>query len=153
MYRTLYLLLLIALGTPITSAASEPVSSQQVFVGGQSLLIASVDSDTLEKSLRRSIDEAITLLKQKKYQAFLLRFVAPDKIDDLRDEEGSLDTFTKDFARRKAKTLLGVLKGIRSKKPTYNEDRTEATFRVKPNKTGKDTIVWQLIDGTWYITN
>jgi hypothetical protein len=99
-----------------------------------------------------AITEGISLLEEKKYEAFVKRFIKPDDLAKIT-EKMPLGDLAKGFGERKAPAMLLVLKEVKDVKPTMNEAGTTATYALKEAVAGKESFSLVKIDKLWYIEN
>lgn len=109
--------------------------------------------DTALASLKNSVSQAITMLETKDYVAFLRRFVRPQDMEHLLKECTTLEQCAEAFAEEKAGLLLQVLRKVKNGKPKMNRRENTATFTIPNIKEGKSKIIWEQVQGIWYIRN
>ena len=109
--------------------------------------------DTALVSLKSSIGQAITMLQAKNYVQFLQRFVRPADMEALLKDCTTLEQCAEAFAEEKAGLLLQVLRKIKNRKPKMDRAENTATFTIPSPGTGKSKIIWEQVQGVWYIRN
>jgi len=107
-----------------------------------------------QSRLETAIAEAIRLLEAKEYKTFLTKFMAPDDYKRIT-EAVAIDLLAEKFAGDRAEHFLKVLHYAKKQKPTLSEDGKLAVFNLDeslrlPNR---DKLVFEQIDGLWYIRN
>lgn len=107
--------------------------------------------DQLPK-LRAAIDSGIALLEAQQWKPFLERFIVPAQKEAVM-RIGGIDELVKEFTDEKAMVLLNALKDVRLRTPKFNEAKSTATLRLTKRLGGHATIVFQLVDGAWYIVD
>jgi hypothetical protein len=110
-----------------------------------------VATDPLE-TLETAIPEGIRLLEAKEYKVFVESFVIPSELKKIAAGT-SLEEFAKTFGERKATRLLEVLQEIKDADPTLDETGTKATFALKEEEVGKESITFIKVEKRWYIQN
>lgn len=125
-YRPLFLVLACALAAPPLAACTQKADP--------------------ERELALQIKQGIRLLEQRKDEEFLDKFMAPEEYAKYRpgEDKASKVEFFRVMAHDKLEKRLRQAEG---QKATFNADKTEATFALKPE------IQWRLIDGHWRIMN
>lgn len=108
-------------------------------------------ADSREK-LETAIPDAIKMLKEKKYAAFLNKFAKPDDLEKIL-KRVTIDEFAKKFGEGKAENLLAMLNAVKNVKPSYNEDKTMATYQIEKKISNRDKITFQKVEKYWYIKN
>ncbi len=109
-------------------------------------------SDAAREKLETAIPLGIRLLEEKKYEAFLNKFVIPADLDKITAKT-KLEDFAREFAKEKAGKLLAVLKEIKGETPKESEDGRKATFPLTKNVDLREAITFVKIDKYWFIQN
>ena len=107
------------------------------------------DTPDPRSELPSAIAHARQLLQDEKYALFLDQFAIPAELKRVV-ESRDLQDVASAFAKEKAGPLLAVLQQI---KPELSEDGTLAEYAVKVKKFSRQRIVFQKIDGLWYLRN
>ena len=103
-------------------------------------------------SLEATIAEGITLLEEKKYEAFLSRFPVPEELAQMRKNR-SLEELARTFAKEHAVRLLGMLQQIKTKTPQLSDEGRTAEYDVQWKNFSKHKLVFLKISGRWYLHN
>ncbi|NIP87407.1 MAG: hypothetical protein GTO03_18385 [Planctomycetales bacterium] len=112
---------------------------------------ASPAADPREE-LPSAIEHALQLLQDEQHELFLQRFAVPADLKRVLDNRDLEDLVTA-FAKEKAQPLQGALRQIQGKAPRLSEEGTRATFTVPQKNFPPAAIVFQKIDGLWYLRN
>ena len=108
-------------------------------------------SAPMEK-LETAIPHGIMLLEKDKHAELLQLFVEPEELKKILGMT-KIDDFAKEFAKDKAKLLLGVLKEIKGQKPALEDDGKKAVYSLKEEVNGKKTLTFVKHGKTWHIKN
>ena len=103
-------------------------------------------------SLEATIAEGITLLEEKKYEAFLNRFPVPEELTQMRKNR-SLEELARTFAKEHAVRLLGMLQQIKTKTPKLSDEGRTAEYDVQWKNFSKHKLVFLKISDRWYLHN
>lgn len=104
------------------------------------------------EDLAKAIAEGVTLLDEKKYRAFVDRFVHPEEKKQAQD--ANWDEIAAEFGKEKAGELLAILKVVAKAKVKLSDEGKTAVFHFKPTEgKGKDTIRFGKFENAWYIHN
>lgn len=116
--------------------------------------IVGADPDPREK-ISTAIDEGIRLLEAKEHLEFVKKFAHPDDIKELLDNEGlSLEELAEKFGEKGAAELLAVLKYVKANgPPSYNEQKTKATFSIDKAEFRQKTLQFEKKGSYWYVRN
>jgi hypothetical protein len=121
------------------------------------LALASVaqadDKDTWREKLETVIPECIKLLEAKEYVKLLEAMVQPSELNKLKDREGGMEAFAEQFRKKKAGDLLKVLKDIKGRSPSMDENGSVAAYEVNVEGFSKKAIKFRKVDKFWYIIN
>lgn len=121
------------------------------------LALASVaqadDKNAWREKLDTVIPECIKLLEAKEYIKLLEAMVEPDHLNKLKEKEGGMEGFVEQFRKRKAGDLLKVLKEVKGRSPSMEENGTVATYEVNVEGFSKKAIKFRKHDKYWYIMN
>jgi len=104
-------------------------------------------------------DEALALairqLEEEKYAEMLARFVAPEDRKKVEAEGGSWEKIAEGFGQEKAPQLLDRLRLAREQKPELGPDGNRVTYRGVPGAKGmgRKDLVWERVEGVWYLRN
>mgnify|MGYP006100860509 FL=1 len=104
------------------------------------------------QTLPATIAEGITLLEEKKYEAFLGRFPVPEELDRMRKNR-SMEELARTFSKQHAPRLLGMLRQIQSKEPQLSDEGQRAEYRVDWKNFSQNKLVFLKISGRWYLHN
>ena len=110
------------------------------------------DKQAWREKLETVIPEGIRMLEAKEYVPFIKAMVEPEQLGKLT-ENGPVDEFAERFAKRKAADLLKVLKDIKGRTPSMEENGTVASYEVNVEGFSKKAIKFRKIDKYWYIMN
>ncbi|MFO0814319.1 MAG: hypothetical protein U0796_13925 [Gemmatales bacterium] len=110
------------------------------------------DKQTWREKLETAIPEGIRMLEAKEYVPFIKAMVEPDQLAKLT-ENGTVEEFAERFAKRKAADLLKVLKDIKGRTPSMEENGTVASYEVNVEGFSKKAIKFRKVDKYWYIVN
>lgn len=110
------------------------------------------DTPDSRSELPSAIAHARQLLQDEKYALFLDQFAIPAELKRLV-ESRDLQDVASAFAKEKAGPLLAVLQQIEQIEPELSEDGTRAEYAVKIKNFSRQRIVFQKIDGLWYLRN
>ena len=111
---------------------------------------AAAPSDTSQ--LKEMIGAGIKLLEAKKYEAFLQRYPVPAEREKMLKER-SLEEMARSFSKRHAERLLAIFRQIEGEVPTFSEDGQRADYKVNLENFSRDRLVFEKIDGHWYLRN
>lgn len=103
-------------------------------------------------SLKATIAEGITLLEEKKYEAFLSRFPVPEELAQMRKNR-SLEELARTFAKEHAARLLGMLQQIKAQTPQMFDEGRRAEFAVQWKSFSKKKLVFLKINDRWHLHN
>ena len=104
------------------------------------------------QSLQATINKGISLLEEKKYEAFLGRFPLPDELARMRKNR-SMEELARTFAKQHAARLLGMLKQIKEEKPQLSDEGRRAEYAVSWKNFSKSKLVFLKIEDRWYLHN
>ncbi|NIL98721.1 MAG: hypothetical protein GTO53_12410 [Planctomycetales bacterium] len=102
--------------------------------------------------LPSAIRHARQLLEKEKYALFLKQFAIPADWKRAVESHGR-EELASAFAKEKAKPLLAALQQIDQSEPDLSEDGMLATYAVKVKNFPHQSIVFQQIEGLWYLRN
>ena len=120
-----------------------------VVLGG-SLAIYSCQNTTPEVILQQRIQRVIQLMEQEEYEKFLINFYLPSEVESLKKRH-NIKKLAKYFGEGPQRDyLLNYLKSVQHSIPRFNATKTEARF---VNEKFDETIVWQEVNGKWYLRN
>jgi len=100
-----------------------------------------------------AIAEGIRLLEAKQYEAFLTAFVPPQEQTRLGTTPEEKKAFAEEFGATKVTRLLNALKEAVVATPTFNADKTTATFPLKTPVISSTSLTLIKIGSYWYIAN
>ena len=103
-------------------------------------------------SLESTIAEGITLLEEKKYEAFLSRFPLPKELAQMRKNR-SIEELARTFAKEHAVRLLGMLQQIKTTEPQLSDEGRRAEYAVQWKNFSKNKLVFLKISDRWYLHN
>ena len=99
-----------------------------------------------------AITDAIFLLENKEYQAFIEKYAAPEDLEKILNKK-SIDELVKDFAEGKAEKVLNVLKLASKLEPKYDKSGNKATFSKNEVGGMSKDMVFKKVEKFWYIAN
>jgi len=102
--------------------------------------------------LKEVIQTGIKLLEAKKYEAFLQRYPVPAEREKMLKER-SLEEMARSFSKRHADRLLAIFRQIEGEVPTFSEDGQHADYKVNLENFSRDRVVFEKLDGHWYLRN
>ena len=108
-----------------------------------------VRASTAPADLQDAVHQATTLLEDKQYDAFLVRFVDPDDLANFLKGHTQAE-LSQEFAKDKAAQLTSFLKSIGDVDPVMSEEGTVATFDLKGQPR---PLIMRKVNGQWYIKN
>ncbi len=111
--------------------------------------LARAGRDDVQETIRL----AIRCLEAKEHLKFLREFPTSDDVRAIVEAVGSVEKLAEHFGKERAGELLAELKSIAGQKPQFDDDSTVATFRLKKPIAERTTIIFQKIDGRWYLKN
>ena len=111
---------------------------------------AAAPSDTSQ--LKEMIQAGIKLLEAEKYEAFLQRYPVPEERAKMLKQR-SLEEMARSFSKRHAERLLTIFRQIEGEVPTFSEDGQRADYKVNLENFSRDRLVFEKIDGHWYLRN
>lgn len=97
-----------------------------------------------------AILEAIRLLESKDYKTFLMEFIPPDVVKARTASPAALNEWVEGFAAHSVGFLLPRLKEASKLTPTYDGQKTTATFQLK-DYDGTKWFKMVKIDRYWYV--
>lgn len=100
-------------------------------------------------SLATTIDAMIALIQAKKYEDLIRLMAHPADLASL-EKEGGVSKVAEEFGKRKATRLLALLHAVRQQRPALEEKGAKASFTIPG---APRPIVFQRIDGKWYMRN
>jgi hypothetical protein len=120
------------------------------------LAVASLAADEKKPDPRENIGtlipHGIKLMEAKKYKEFMEAFVPPADLARMK-ESGMFDEIAKKFGEgNKATQLLAALKEVNGSVPEYNDDKTEATFKLKTPQGNKKSLDFKQVGTYWVLT-
>ena len=114
------------------------------------LVLYSCGESTPETHLQDRIQKVITLMEQEDYEKFLVNFYPPSEVEELKQRH-NIKKLAKYFGEGPQKTyLLNYLKTIQDKAPQFKDNNTKAHFA---SEKFDSELVWQEVDGKWYLVN
>ena len=116
------------------------------------LLTGRVGSADEAQSLQATITEGISLLEEKKYEAFLSRLPLPKELDRMRKNR-SMEELARTFAKQHADRLLGMLQQIKEQKPQLSDEGRRAEYAVEWRNFSKSKLVFLKIEDRWHLHN
>ena len=116
------------------------------------LISDSISSAQTPSGLEATIAEGITLLEEKKYEAFLSRFPTPQELAQMRKNR-SLEELARTFAKEHAARLLGMLQQIKAQTPQMFDQGRRAEFSVEWKNFSKKKLVFLKINDRWHLHN
>ena len=111
---------------------------------------AAQSADTAERELRAEVDHAIDMLESQQLVGFLKRYVAPAEVASYL-ANSSYEARAAQFTGRPTQKMLRKLFATRTVKPTWNADKSAASFPMDDELEGEFKFV--RVDGKWYIQN
>lgn len=111
------------------------------------------DKNAWREKLDTVIPGCIKLLEAKEHVKLLEAIVEPDQLDKLKEKEGGMDAFAMQFGKKKAEMLLKVLKEVKGRNPTMEENGIIASYEVNVEGFPKKALKFRKVDKCWYIMN
>jgi len=108
----------------------------------------SQEQDAAAKELRTVITEITSFIEVGDYEGLFEKYAAPADLNRMK-MEGTLDKAIRRFALWKNE-MLTALKEALTTMPTFNADKTQATFEVENAPT---PLIFTKIDGRWYFAD
>jgi len=105
-----------------------------------------------QKDIKTAVSYAIKLLETDQHETMLKKFIDPKTVANITKDLG-FEVVVKKFKKKKADELLKVLKSVENKTPEYNDDKTEATFKLEEGISHKKTMEFKKFGDLWYIAN
>ena len=105
-----------------------------------------------QAELNSAISYGLELLNEKDYENFIQKLARPADLKKILETK-KLDELVEAFSSDKAKKTILALKHIQNVEPTLNEDGTVAEFPLELNGFPQKTIVFERVEGLWYIRN
>ncbi len=68
-------------------------------------------------------------------------------------EERSREEMARSFCKRHAERRLTIFRQIEGEVPTFSEDGQRADYKVNLENFSRDRLVFEKIDGHWYLRN
>jgi len=130
-----------------------PGKSVVVEIHNKQWEIATPDPRT---TLQGTIHVVINLLEAGYYRTFFEAYVSPDDRKAVAESGKTIDDVIKEFAAKRASTLLKALKDVEGKEPELSKDGAKATFLLEGDlakEAPSSTIVLIKVDGIWFIKN
>jgi hypothetical protein len=129
---------------PAVTQPAEPTAAPAPVASGQGL-----------EGLDEALALAVQQLEEKKYAQMLERFVAPADREKVKAEGGSWEKIAEGFGQAKAPQLLERLQLARGQKAELSADGVRAVYPGKPGAPGMGDreLVWERVDGAWYLRN
>lgn len=106
------------------------------------------EQDAAAKELRTVITEITSFIEVGDYEGLFEKYAAPVDLTRMKSE-GTLDKAIRRFALWKNQ-MLAALKEALTTTPTFNSDKTQATFEVESAPT---PLIFTKIDGRWYFAD
>ena len=114
------------------------------------LVLYSCGESTPEIHLQNRIQKVINLMEQEDYEKFLVNFYPPTEVEALKQRH-DIKKLAKYFGEGPQRTyLLNYLRTIQYKAPQFKENKTKAHFA---SEKFDNELVWQEVDGKWYLVN
>jgi hypothetical protein len=82
------------------------------------------------ENVETTVVEALRLLQSKDYRTFLQKYFPPEWVKAKMAEPGGLNAWVDGWAANSLGNVLGHLKQASTLKPTYDEAKTTAIFRL-----------------------
>lgn len=112
------------------------------------LVFSSCGEATPEAHLQSRIQKVIKLMEQEDYEKFLTNFYPPSEVESLRQRH-DIKKLAKYFGEGSQKTyLLNYLKTIQDKAPQFKDNKAHFA-----SEHFDEELVWQEVDGNWYLVN
>jgi len=111
---------------------------------------------TPQTDLKATIEWAIDMLENDNHLELIEGILHPDDKAKAIAEEGSIQAVVRQFGadEEKPRVLLQILRIIINRQPVMELDGTRAIFELTGMKeTFEDVIVFDLVDGHWYLRN
>jgi len=106
-------------------------------------------SNNKEQALFDTFDSMISLLGKKKYVDLISNYAHPERLKRMKEDDPTLEKIAEKFnSDGSADELMGALKKCKDLKPTWNEDKTKATFEHSDFPRDVDMVY---INGRWYL--
>ena len=114
------------------------------------LALYSCEEATPEAHLQSRIQKVIKLMEQEDYEKFLVNFYPPSEVETLKQRH-DIKKLAKYFGEGPQKSyLLNYLKTIQDKAPQFKDNNKKAHFA---SEQFDEELVWQEVDGKWYLVN
>ena len=107
-------------------------------------------ADAPEASLKAALADMSRLLTSKNYKELITTYAEPKDLERIQKDEGGLDKLAEAFGKDKAERLLKLVDQVKGTAPTFNDDRTEATFKAAEESR---PLKLKRIDKRWYLQN
>ena len=120
-----------------------------VFSACKTKKLTIVDS---RENLSSAINDAIHLLENKEYQAFIEKYAMPEDLEKILKRE-SMGDLVENFSDGKAEKVLNALKFARELEPKYDDSGNKATFLKGEVGGMSKNMVFKKVDKYWYIAN
>jgi len=112
------------------------------------LTLGACSPNTPEQALQLRIENSIDLIESEKYEDLLLNYYQPGLVDDLKSNH-NIKKLAKYYGEApQTNNLLNGLRLAYELEPTFNTSKTKATFSHQDLKID---MIWQQIDGVWYL--
>lgn len=140
----IYLLFIIMLGSSLSIKADTLINTN-------AHIVITTSQAEPAAALNKDILDGIKLLENKEYEKFLKRYPLPEEFEKIL-QEVTFEQLTAAFAGENAEQLLKALKICSTIAPAFNEDKTEARFKVNLEGAG-EYLVFKRVNNIWYVRN
>ncbi len=114
---------------------------------------ATAQADEPPSDLTKAVAAAIKLLEAEQYEKFITTHAHPGELNKLLQTR-TLEELVRKVAKNKGKHLVAALKQTQSLEPKLSESGKKATYLIKiPNRTAKQSMVFEKVDDIWRIRN
>lgn len=121
-----------------------------VAILGSGFAVLSSQTTSPEAALQHRIQKVIKLMEQEEYEKFLTNFYPPAEVESLRKRH-NIKKLARYFGEGPQRDyLLNYLKSVQHISPRFNSSKTEARFAAEEFE---ETLVWDQVDGNWYLRN
>ncbi len=114
---------------------------------------ATARADEPPSDLAKVVAAAIKLLEAEQYGKFIATYAHPGELKKLLQTR-TMEELVRKVAKNKSKHLVAALKRIQSLEPKLSESGKKATYLIKiPDRTAKQSMVFEKVDNVWRIRN